>query len=52
MTTFSFHPVKAITTGEGGMVSTDDDELADALRTLSHATGSHGVRRELTAAAT
>ena len=25
MTTFSFHPVKAITSGEGGMVSTDDD---------------------------
>ena len=26
MTVFSFHPVKHITTGEGGMVTTDDDE--------------------------
>jgi dTDP-4-amino-4,6-dideoxygalactose transaminase len=31
---FSFHPRKAITTGEGGMVVTDDDELARVLRTL------------------
>ncbi|HEU0104858.1 MAG TPA: DegT/DnrJ/EryC1/StrS family aminotransferase, partial [Vicinamibacteria bacterium] len=28
---FSFHPRKAITTGEGGMVTTDDDELAEAV---------------------
>jgi len=35
---FSFHPRKAITTGEGGMVTTDDDELADRLRLLR----SHG----------
>jgi perosamine synthetase len=41
MTTFSFHPVKAITTGEGGIVSTDSDELADRLRTFR----THGVRR-------
>lgn len=41
MTTFSFHPVKAITSGEGGMVSTDDDELAEALRTFRE----HGIRR-------
>jgi perosamine synthetase len=41
MTTFSFHPVKAITTGEGGMVTTDSDELADALRTFR----THGIRR-------
>lgn len=34
MATFSFHPVKNITTGEGGMVVTDDDELADRLRRL------------------
>ena len=26
---FSFHPRKAITTGEGGMVTTSDPELAD-----------------------
>ncbi|WP_436344048.1 DegT/DnrJ/EryC1/StrS family aminotransferase [Natronorubrum sp. FCH18a] len=34
MAVFSFHPVKSITTGEGGMVVTDDDELADRLRRL------------------
>lgn len=28
---FSFHPRKAITTGEGGMVTTDDDALAEAV---------------------
>lgn len=32
MVMFSFHPVKNITTGEGGMVVTDDDELAERLR--------------------
>jgi dTDP-4-amino-4,6-dideoxygalactose transaminase len=32
--TFSFHPVKTITTGEGGMVVTDDDELAESVRSL------------------
>lgn len=32
MTTFSFHPVKSITTGEGGAVTTNDDHLAAALR--------------------
>ena len=41
MTVFSFHPVKAITSGEGGMVTTDDDELADALRAFR----THGIRR-------
>ncbi len=41
MTTFSFHPVKAITSGEGGMVSTDSDELAEALRSFR----THGIRR-------
>ncbi|WP_253738140.1 DegT/DnrJ/EryC1/StrS family aminotransferase [Halohasta salina] len=34
MTMFSFHPVKNITTGEGGMVVTDDDDLAERLRRL------------------
>ena len=34
MAVFSFHPVKNITTGEGGMVVTDDDELAARLRRL------------------
>ena len=32
MTTFSFHPVKHITTGEGGMVTTDNPEFARRLR--------------------
>ncbi|MBW1804691.1 MAG: DegT/DnrJ/EryC1/StrS family aminotransferase [Deltaproteobacteria bacterium] len=31
---FSFHPRKAITTGEGGIVTTDDPELAVRLRAL------------------
>lgn len=39
---FSFHPIKNITTGEGGMITTDDDELADAIRLLRF----HGITRE------
>jgi len=35
---FSFHPRKVITTGEGGMIVTDDDALADRIRLLR----SHG----------
>lgn len=31
---FSFHPRKSITTGEGGMVTTRDDRLAERLRVL------------------
>jgi perosamine synthetase len=31
---FSFHPRKAITTGEGGMITTNNSELADKLRCL------------------
>lgn len=31
---FSFYPTKNMTTGEGGMITTDDDELADAARLL------------------
>jgi perosamine synthetase len=42
MCTFSFHPVKAITTAEGGAVTTNSDELADALRRFrSHGTVPH-----------
>jgi perosamine synthetase len=41
MTTFSFHPVKTITTGEGGLVSTNDDALAEALRAFR----AHGITR-------
>ncbi|HEX3978504.1 MAG TPA: DegT/DnrJ/EryC1/StrS family aminotransferase [Solirubrobacteraceae bacterium] len=41
MTAFSLHPVKAITSGEGGVVTTGSDELADRLRTFR----THGIRR-------
>jgi perosamine synthetase len=39
MTVFSFHPVKHITTGEGGMVTTDDGEMAARLRLFRN----HGI---------
>lgn len=42
MTAFSFHPVKHITTGEGGAVVTDDDDLADRLRVFR----SHGIVKD------
>jgi UDP-4-amino-4,6-dideoxy-N-acetyl-beta-L-altrosamine transaminase len=38
---FSFHPVKIITTGEGGMATTNDTELACRMRLLR----SHGIER-------
>lgn len=41
MTVFSFHPVKPVTTAEGGAVVTDDDELARRLRIYR----SHGIAR-------
>ncbi len=41
MTVFSFHPVKPITTAEGGAIMTNDDGLAEELRQLR----SHGIRR-------
>ena len=42
MTIFSFHPVKPITTGEGGMVVTDDEKLYQRLKLFR----SHGITRE------
>lgn len=39
---FSFHPIKNITTGEGGMVTTRDDELAERMRRLRF----HGVSKD------
>lgn len=42
MTVFSFHPVKIITSAEGGMVLTNRPELADRLRRLR----SHGMTRD------
>lgn len=34
ISTFSFYPNKHITTGEGGMIVTDDDKLAETCRSL------------------
>jgi perosamine synthetase len=42
LTALSFHPVKHITTGEGGMVVTQDAELAAQMRAFR----SHGVTRD------
>ena len=39
LSTFSFHPVKHITTGEGGMISTNDAELARRMRVFRN----HGI---------
>jgi UDP-4-amino-4,6-dideoxy-N-acetyl-beta-L-altrosamine transaminase len=39
MTVFSTHPVKHITTGEGGLVTTDDEALATRLRRFRN----HGI---------
>jgi perosamine synthetase len=39
MTVFSFHPVKHLTTGEGGMVTTNDATLAETLRRFRN----HGI---------
>ena len=43
ITIFSFHPVKIITTGEGGMALTNDDELATKMDMLR----SHGITRDV-----
>ena len=42
MTTFSFHPVKPITTGEGGMIVTNSEELYRKLVLFR----SHGITRD------
>ena len=42
ITVFSFHPVKIITTAEGGMALTNDDKLAQSLGLLR----SHGITRD------
>lgn len=41
-TVFSFHPVKIVTTAEGGLITTRDDALAQRLQRLR----SHGITRE------
>jgi UDP-4-amino-4,6-dideoxy-N-acetyl-beta-L-altrosamine transaminase len=43
ITVFSFHPVKIITTAEGGMAVTQDDQLAKKMRLLR----SHGITRDV-----
>lgn len=42
LTTFSFHPVKTITTGEGGAVTTDSDALYTRLQLFR----THGITRD------
>ncbi len=42
MAMFSFHPVKHVTTGEGGAITTNDEKLRDALRLFR----SHGITRD------
>lgn len=42
ITVFSFHPVKIITTGEGGMALTNDSTLAESMAMLR----SHGITRD------
>ncbi|WP_034636709.1 UDP-4-amino-4,6-dideoxy-N-acetyl-beta-L-altrosamine transaminase [Desulfovibrio cuneatus] len=51
ITVFSFHPVKHITTGEGGMCVTNSPELAQKLRMLrSHGITTDARQRETTGA--
>src|SRR3981189_353536 len=47
MTVFSFHPVKHLTTGEGGMVTTSDSKLAETLlRFRNHGISSEARQRQ------
>jgi perosamine synthetase len=48
LSAFSFHPVKPITTGEGGMVVTDNPEWAERLRSFRNhgISGDHRQRQE------
>ena len=39
---FSLHPRKAVTSGEGGILTTDDDELAEKFRILRN----HGIKMQ------
>lgn len=43
MTVFSFHPVKSITTGEGGAVLTDDKTFCDKLKMFR----THGITKDV-----
>jgi dTDP-4-amino-4,6-dideoxygalactose transaminase len=44
-TVFSFHPIKTLTTGEGGMITTADTAVAKRARTLRF----HGIDRDVSA---
>ncbi len=45
---FSFHPRKFITTGEGGMLTTDNDEWADWINSYKHfGIGTSGTRESI-----
>jgi len=43
MTALSFHPVKQVTTGEGGMILTEDPTIAKRIRSFRH----HGIDLDL-----
>lgn len=43
ITVFSFHPVKHIATGEGGLAATDNPKLAETMRLLR----SHGIEKNI-----
>lgn len=43
LTTFSFHPVKAITTGEGGMIVTNNKKYADRMKLFRN----HGISKTI-----
>jgi len=50
MTVFSFHPVKHLTTGEGGMVTTDNPQFAETLRRFrNHGISTDARQRQSTA---
>ena len=42
MTTFSFHPVKAVTTGEGGIITTEDEKFYNLLKAFR----THGIVKD------
>ncbi|MFB6307349.1 MAG: DegT/DnrJ/EryC1/StrS family aminotransferase, partial [Flavobacteriales bacterium] len=42
MAIFSFHPVKHIAAGEGGMITTDNEELAEKAKLLR----THGITKD------
>jgi UDP-4-amino-4,6-dideoxy-N-acetyl-beta-L-altrosamine transaminase len=44
MTVFSFHPVKIVTTGEGGAITTNDPAIAERLRLFR----THGITKDPT----